>query len=112
MTSKTPEPRRGYKAVIYAENQKEYVPLPANTDGREVETKWKLSWRERLYVLFGGSFYLTFLTFGKKLQPVRCSIIREHEWDAVTAEAAEAHKEALKRVGIEKSTPDYDDFEY
>ena len=56
-----PEPRQGVGEVVFAKDQPEYEPLPANFDGRSVETKWRLSWRERLHILFRGNLYLTLL---------------------------------------------------
>ena len=58
--------------VTYAKDQPEYVLLPAwrSPDGLVV-TRWKLSWRERLRILFSGSLWLSILTFNKPLQPVR-----------------------------------------
>jgi len=58
--------------IIIAKNQPPYLPLPAwkGPDGVRV-TRWKLSWKERLYVLFGGSIWVTISTFGKKLQPLK-----------------------------------------
>jgi hypothetical protein len=56
--------------VIYAENQPEYLPLPAHRskDGT-VTSCWKMSWKERLRVLFTGKVFLQLLTFNKPLQP-------------------------------------------
>jgi hypothetical protein len=34
-----------------------------------VTTRWKLSWKERLQVLFGGCVWLSMLTFNRPLQP-------------------------------------------
>ena len=72
-----PEPRSYAREVVFAKDQPEYLPLPANFDGQSVETKWKLSWRERLSILFKGTMYLTLLTFGKPLQPIRLSTLRD-----------------------------------
>jgi hypothetical protein len=57
--------------IVYAKDQPEYQPLPAwrGPDGLRV-TRWKLTWRERLKVLFGGSIWLRILTFNQPLQPV------------------------------------------
>lgn len=74
-----PESRKGASEVVFAKDQPEYEPLPANFDGTSVETKWKLSWRERWAVLRHGSLYLTLLTFGNALQPIRLSILRDEE---------------------------------
>jgi hypothetical protein len=60
---------------IFAKDQPEYVPLPSRVDSAgTVITCWKLTWRERLTVLWRGTFYLTLLTFNRPLQPIRCSI--------------------------------------
>lgn len=71
-----PEPRVYGRAIVIAEDQPEYLPLPANIVGPYVETKWKLTWIERLRVLWTGNFYLTLSTFGRPLQPIRCSVER------------------------------------
>jgi len=58
--------------VIFAENQPEYLPLPAHkTEDGEVTTCWKLSWKERIRALFIGKMYLKTLTFNKPLQPLK-----------------------------------------
>lgn len=67
----TPAPRPGWKTVIIAKDQKPYRPLPANTNGIKVETKWRLTFAERLRVLLGGHVYLTIMTHSRPLQPVR-----------------------------------------
>ncbi len=58
--------------VEYAKDQPEYLTLPAwrGEDGMVI-TRWQLSFVERLRVLFGGSIWLTVLTFNKPLQPVK-----------------------------------------
>ena len=63
--------------IIFAKNQPEYLPLPAhvcNTDDRIVTTCWKLTWKERLQILFSGQFYFQQMTFGHPLQPQKPSI--------------------------------------
>jgi hypothetical protein len=58
--------------VIYAKDQPEYIPLPVHRDPDGLCTsRWKLTWRERLFVLFHGYFYLQQLTFNQPLQPIR-----------------------------------------
>lgn len=58
--------------VYFAKDQPEYITLPAwrGDDGRVV-TRWKLSWKERLQVLLGGSIWLSVLTLKHPLQPVK-----------------------------------------
>jgi len=59
--------------VVFAQEQPQYNVLPAwrgdRTDGMVV-TRWKLTWRERLCILIGGTIWLSVLTFNKPLQPV------------------------------------------
>lgn len=64
----------GLPKVIYAEHQLEYIPLPSHkSDDGCVTTRWQLTWRERLQVLFSGQIYLQLLTFNRPLQPIRIS---------------------------------------
>lgn len=57
--------------IVYAEDQPEYLPLPAyrTDDGQEVTACWGMTWRERLTVLLTGRVYVTLLTFGEPLTP-------------------------------------------
>jgi hypothetical protein len=81
MTPLDPEPRSGFRLVKIAEHQPEYETLPANINGTSVETKWKLTWSERLQCIFSGNIYLTIMNFGAPLQPIRMSVLREPEWE-------------------------------
>jgi len=58
--------------VTYAENQEEYNPLPVfknKSPQGEVISCWKLSFWERVRVLFKGEIWLMMLTFNKPLTP-------------------------------------------
>lgn len=56
--------------VIYAENQPQYMPLPAfKNDGGEVVSCWKLSFIERIRILFTGKLWVSLMTFNKPLTP-------------------------------------------
>lgn len=58
--------------TTFAKDQPEYNPLPSwRSEDGTVVTRWHLSWKDRLLVLFGGSIWLTVLTFNQKLQPVK-----------------------------------------
>jgi hypothetical protein len=61
--------------TVYAKDQPEYQPLPAHRspDGT-VLTRWKLSWRERLTILFRGDLYLFVSTYNKPLQPLMLQV--------------------------------------
>ncbi len=58
--------------TVFAEGQPEYLQLPAwvgPEPEKRVVTCWKLSWFERLKVLFTGRLWFSQLTFGQPLQP-------------------------------------------
>jgi len=56
--------------TLFAKDQPQYQPLPARVRGATVHTRWRLSFRERIAVLFGRSIDLELLTFGRPLQPL------------------------------------------
>jgi hypothetical protein len=59
--------------IVFAKDQPEYQPLPAfkeDSPKGEVITCWKLSFRERLTLLFSGKLWLAMLSFNKPLTPV------------------------------------------
>ncbi len=70
-------PGAGLREFVFAKDQPEYDNLPTFKYGdREgkVLSRWKLSWRERLRILFTGDMYLTTLTFNQPLQPVMLQV--------------------------------------
>jgi hypothetical protein len=60
--------------VEYAKDQMEYLTLPAikssGVNGR-VTTRWRLTWSERLRIIFSGNLWIQMLTFHERLQPIR-----------------------------------------
>lgn len=61
--------------VIFAKDQPEYLQLPAwrsfdREDGMIV-SRFKLTFKERLQILFSGSLWLSVLTFNTTLQPIK-----------------------------------------
>lgn len=60
--------------VVFAQNRPEYIPLPSwkSSDGMVV-SRWRMTWAERLKVLFSGNLWLLQLTFNDPLQPVKLS---------------------------------------
>lgn len=61
-----------------AKDQPEYNTLPAHrfkddSEGR-IACCWKMTWRERLRVLFTGIIWHEILTFNQPLQPQRLSV--------------------------------------
>lgn len=61
--------------VTFAEEQPEYIPLPAHRD-REgiVTTCWGFTLLERFRILMHGKMYWQQLTFNHPLQPVKPDI--------------------------------------
>ena len=61
------------RTVIIAENQPEYIPMPAWRDPQDPAGRiiccWQLTWRERLKLLFTGKIWHHILTFRGALQP-------------------------------------------
>jgi hypothetical protein len=65
----------GFKYLVYAKEQPPYRPLPSQkNDVGDCIFQWKMSWWERLRVLFCGKVYINVLTFNKPLQPQRVSV--------------------------------------
>jgi hypothetical protein len=70
------------QTVVIAKDQPEYLPLPAyrfaaDPHGR-IACCWRMTWRERLGVLWSGVVWHEILTFGQPLQPQRLSIQKPH----------------------------------
>lgn len=58
------------QTVIIAKDQPEYLPLPAHVAGDGTVTCcWRLSFRERVRLLFSGVIWHQVLTFNHPLQP-------------------------------------------
>lgn len=75
----TPLKFKGHN-VVFAENQPEYIPLPAfknNSPHGEVVTCWQLSFLERLQILFTGKLWMQMLTFNQPLTPVYLTVKME-----------------------------------
>lgn len=61
--------------IVYGATQPQYFPLPGNLDKKGRATfLWKLTWRERLAILFSGKMWHQVLTFGNPLQPQKLSV--------------------------------------
>ena len=63
--------------VTFAENQPQYLPLPAHRDAAGiVTTRWRLSFAERIKLLWSGCVWLQQMTFYQPLQPQKPSVDR------------------------------------
>jgi len=65
------------QTVVIAKNQPEYLPLPAHRFANDPQGRiafcWRMTWRERLRVLWTGILWHEVLTFDRPLQPQRLS---------------------------------------
>jgi hypothetical protein len=78
--------------VTFAENQPEYLPLPAlKTDDGTVVSCWKLSFFERVKVLFTGKIWLALLTFNRGLSPQFLTVNKSDLIKLPTNEAEEIY---------------------
>ena len=65
---------------IFAEDQFEYQPLPAHRSGDGIVTScWKLSFWERIGILFSGCLFVQTLTFRHPLQPLKLLVGKPDE---------------------------------
>ena len=74
------------QTTVWAKNQPPYLPLPAFTNERETISCWRLTWPERLVVLWSGHIWLRQMNFGAVLQPQAPSVDSPFE-PALLAEA-------------------------
>jgi len=67
------------QTVVIAKDQPEYLPLPAhqfNDKQGRIAFCWKMTWRERIKVLFTGLLWQQVLTFNQPLQPQMMETIK------------------------------------
>lgn len=68
-----------HQNVVFAKDQPEYQPLPAlrlDTPEGQVISCWKLTFRERLTILFTGKLWVSLMSFNKPLTPSFFSVNR------------------------------------
>lgn len=66
--------------VTFAKDQPEYQPLPAlriDSPNGEIVSCWKLSFLERIKILFTGKIWLSLMSFNKPLTPIYMSVHRK-----------------------------------
>jgi hypothetical protein len=69
--------------VIFAKDQKEYIPLPTlrlSTPQVPVISRWELTKDERASIASGADVVLTLWTFGQPLQPVLLEVCQKDEY--------------------------------
>jgi len=69
-----------HQNVVFAKDQPEYQPLPAlriESPEGEVISCWKMSFKERIKVLFFGRVWLSLMSFNKPLTPSYMAVNRK-----------------------------------
>lgn len=69
-----------HQNIVFAKNQPEYLPLPAlkiKGDEGYVVSCWKMTFFERIKVLFTGKVWLSLMSFNKPLTPSIMSVNRK-----------------------------------
>jgi hypothetical protein len=91
--------------VTFAKDQPEYLPLPAWRDEEgQVVSCWKLTFVERLKVVFGTNIWLSQLTFNQPLQPQKPYI--GSPFVAITEVDPSVPERAKSDAGTGVSTPE------
>jgi hypothetical protein len=66
------------QTVVIAKHQPQYNPMPAWRREDDVEGLivccWRLTWRERIKLLFTGKLWHSILTFKQAIQPCRLQV--------------------------------------
>ena len=73
-----------HQNCTYAENQPDYMPLPAlkiQSEYGEVVSCWRMSFRDRVKVLFTGKVWLSLMSFNKPLTPSFMSVNRKDVYE-------------------------------
>ena len=66
-------PGRDVEEIVFAKDQPEYIPLPAVSRDGIIHTRWRLTLRERIRVLFRGTIYHSHMTFNRPPFPIKLS---------------------------------------
>ncbi len=69
-----------HQNIVFAKDQPEYQPLPAlklDTTEGEVISCWKLTFKERIKIIFTGRVWLSLMSFNKPLTPSFLSVNRK-----------------------------------
>ena len=85
-----------HQNIVFAKDQPEYQPLPAlriDSPTGEVVSCWKLSFKERIKIVFTGRVWLSLMSFNKPLTPSYLAVNRKDVYSHLDDE-----KTVLKRV--------------
>lgn len=85
-----------HQNIVFAKDQPEYQPLPAlkiDSPTGEVISCWKLSFKERVKIIFTGRVWLSLMSFNKPLTPSFMAVNRKEIYSHTDDE-----KTVLKQV--------------
>ncbi len=88
---------------VWAENQPEYLPLPSYCNPRENISKWRLTWWERIKLLFTGTLWMRQVNLRQPLQAIVPTTIFPFEkvvspWQQADSAGAIKNTEQIVRV--------------
>lgn len=69
-----------HQNIVFAKDQPEYQPLPAlriDSPTGEVVSCWKLTFKERVKIVFTGRVWLSLMSFNKSLTPSFLAVNRK-----------------------------------
>lgn len=69
-----------HQNIVFAKDQPEYHPLPAlriDSPTGEVVSCWKLTFKERVKIMFTGRVWLSLMSFNKPLTPSYLAVNRK-----------------------------------
>lgn len=92
--------------VVFAKDQPEYLPLPAfrnDSQQGEVISCWKLSFVERLQILFTGKLWICLLSFNKPLTPSRPSVYKSEMFNLPPARWRLLIQKFLHRTSLRRA---------
>lgn len=91
----------------------EYQPLPAfvfaNDPSGRVVCLWKLTWRERIRILFAGQIWHQIMTFGHPLQPQLLQLAKPFTAEYLAAITTEKQKWETQSAVMEELLLKYGD---
>jgi hypothetical protein len=69
-----------HQNIVFTKDQPGYQPLPAlkiDSPNGEVVSCWKLSFKERVKIIFTGRIWLSLITFNRPLTPSYLAVNRK-----------------------------------
>lgn len=87
-----------HQNIIFAKDQPQYQPLPAlkiESPEGQIISCWKLSFKERIQVLFSGRIWSSLMTFNNPLTPSYLAVNRKEIYSHPD-DSIKWHKKILK----------------